>query len=61
MTSDREVMAEALWVEQNHGDKGPVFVARQIGALALRGDEAGIARWQRIARALASLREGTGQ
>lgn len=61
MTLDRDVMAEALWVEHNHGDRGPAFVARQIGALALRGDEAGIARWLRIARALASLREGTDQ
>jgi hypothetical protein len=38
-----------------HGDKAPLHVAEQIGALALAGDESGIQTWQAIARRIAQL------
>jgi hypothetical protein len=48
-------MAEALAIEQRHGDRGPTYIAEQMGAVALRGDTAGIARWKAIAAAYDSL------
>jgi len=54
----QEVWAEALWVEQNKGGDGPRFIAERIADLALKGDEAGIARWKRIAAAFDDLRSG---
>lgn len=61
MEWQHEVWAEALWVEQNKGDDGPRFMAQQITRLALEGDEAGIARWKRIATAYDELRAGRRQ
>lgn len=61
MEWQHEVWAEALWVEQNKGDDGPRFMAEQITRLALEGDEAGIARWKRIATAYDELRAGRPQ
>ena len=61
MDWQHEVWAEALWVEQNKGDDGPRFMAEQITRLALEGDEAGIARWKRIATAYDELRAGRPQ
>jgi hypothetical protein len=61
MDWQHEVWAEALWVEQNKGDGGPDFMAEQITRLALTGDEAGIARWKRIAAAFDKLRAGRVQ
>lgn len=49
MISDRELWACASHVLQQHGDRAPVFVAERIGALALVGDEAGVATWKAIA------------
>jgi len=46
MLSDWELWACANHVLQSHGDKAPMHVAEQIGALALAGDEAGIRTWQ---------------
>lgn len=31
------------------GDRGPAYIAEQIGRLALAGDEAGVATWKKIA------------
>ena len=45
MLSDWELWACANHVLQTHGDKAPLHVAEQIGALALAGDEAGIRTW----------------
>jgi hypothetical protein len=61
MDWQHEVWAEALWVEQNQGDHGPDFMAEQITRLALNGDEAGMARWERIAAAFDELRAGRVQ
>ena len=46
MTPDQERWAEALKVEQIHGDSAPAYVAERIGALALDGDLDGVERWQ---------------
>ena len=61
ITKAEEVMAEALWVETNKGAGGPQFIAEQIAALARRGDERGIARWNAIASAFNQLRAGSVQ
>ena len=53
---DRQIMAEALAIEQRHENSGPRYIAEQIGAVALRGDVAGIARWKAIAAAFDTLR-----
>ncbi len=55
MTKDEELLAVALWVEQTHGTAAPVFIAEQIGALAVRGDSAGIERWRAIAATFQAL------
>lgn len=57
MTPGRQIMAEALAIELRHGERGPTYIAEQIGAVALRGDVAGIARWKAIATAYDSLRQ----
>jgi hypothetical protein len=56
-----EVWAEALWVEQNKGEDGPAFMAKQKTHLAMNCDEAGVARWRRIAAAYDQLRSGSEQ
>jgi hypothetical protein len=61
MNRAQEIMAEALWVERNHGDPGPVFIAGRIGALALTGDIAGVERWKAIAAEFLRLQNGTEQ
>ena len=55
MITDRELWACALQVMRQHGDQAPVFIAERIGALALKGDEQGIATWQGIAARLDAL------
>jgi len=54
-------LAEALAVERLHGDQAPLFVAERIGALALAGDDAGIARWVEIAKKLDWLRRAAAE
>lgn len=49
MASDRELWACTNEVVRQHGDRAPLFVAERIGALALAGDEAGVATWKAIA------------
>ena len=55
MLSDWELWACANHVLQTHGDKAPLYVAEQIGALALAGEEAGIRTWQAIAERIVQL------
>lgn len=55
MLSEWELWACANQVLTTHGDKAPLHVAEQIGALALAGDESGIQTWQAIARRIAEL------
>jgi len=52
---DRELWACALQVERQHGTDAPRFVAERIGALAVVGDEEGIATWKMIAERLDRL------
>jgi len=61
MLEDRELWACALQVERQHGDAAPRFVAERIRALAVAGDEEGIAAWQAIAGRLDKLRRGTSR
>jgi hypothetical protein len=49
VSEDEENLAIALEIQRVHGEHGPRFIAAQLGAIALRDDAAGIARWQRIA------------
>jgi len=58
---DRELWACALQVERQHGKNAPRFVAARIGALAVAGDEQGIATWKMIAERLDKLRRAEHQ
>lgn len=49
LNRDQERWAAALWVEKNHGDAGPVYIAKQVERLALVGDEPGVETWNAIA------------
>ncbi len=49
LTRDQELWGVALWVEKNHGEGGPAFIAKQIERLALEGDEVGVAMWRTVA------------
>ena len=55
MLSEWELWACANQVLTKHGDKAPLHVAEQIGALALAGDAAGIQTWQAIAQRIGLL------
>ncbi|MBB5698514.1 DUF6961 family protein [Sphingomonas yantingensis] len=55
MTPDEERWAEALMVERQHGDRAGEHIAERITALALAGDDAGVARWLEIAARLDAL------
>ncbi|MES2449259.1 hypothetical protein RAD15_43530 [Bradyrhizobium sp. 14AA] len=57
MSPDQLRWAEALKIEQIHGDTAPAWVAERIGALALEGDQAGVERFRQIAARLDQLRE----
>lgn len=61
LSPEEERWAEALAVQRQHGDNADAFVAERIGALALMGDDAGVARWREISARLDRLREGTLQ
>jgi len=55
MLSDRELWGCANQVLQVHGEKSPLYIAEQIGALALSGDLEGIETWKAVAQRLAGL------
>ncbi len=58
MLSEWELWACANQVLKTQGDKAPLYVAEQLGALALAADEAGIRTWQEIARRIEQLQAG---
>jgi hypothetical protein len=58
MKPERELWTCALAIEEQHGDQAAVWIAERIGALALEGDAAGVARWKAIAEKLAQLWTG---
>ena len=45
----------ALWVEKAHGDRGPVFIAEKIDALARSGEMEGARLWREVAHRFDSL------
>ena len=55
LSDEQHLWACALAVERQHVERAPVFVAERIGALALAGDAAGVARWKAIAARMAQL------
>lgn len=57
MTDEQHLWACALAIEKLHGTAAPLHVAERIGALALAGDAAGVARWQAIAACLAAAQD----
>lgn len=58
ITAERELWACALLVEREQGDNAAIYIAERIGALALEGDAAGVARWKGIAEKLSLLWTG---
>ena len=57
LTRDQELWGVALWVEKNHGDGGPFYIASQVERLASKGDEAGVAMWRTVADRFDQLRQ----
>ena len=55
LSDEQHLWACALAIERQHGARAPVFVAERIGALALAGDAAGVARWTAIAARMNQL------
>ena len=55
MTPDEERWAEALMIERQHGVGAREHVAERLTQLALAGDDAGVARWLKIATRLDAL------
>ena len=56
MTPNHENWAAALLIENQHGDRAPLFVAERVGALVMAGDEVGVAKFKAIAACLHQLR-----
>jgi hypothetical protein len=52
---DWELWACAHTVVRQHGEKALLHVAERIGALALAGDEKGVATWKAIAQRIDRL------
>jgi hypothetical protein len=48
-------MACAVWIEQNRGSAGPLYIADMIGQFAREGDAGGVATWREIAAAYEQL------
>lgn len=61
MSPEQERWAEALAIERQHGDAAPVIIEKRIRALALAGDEGGVARWRDIAHRYDQIRRGLPQ
>lgn len=61
MTPDEERWAEALAIERQHGAMAPMWIAERIGALALAGNFAGVARFREIAAKYEQLLAGKEQ
>jgi len=61
MAAEDEAVAIALLLRRTHSDQAAVFIAEQIGRLAIEGDAAGIARWKAIAAVWQELEQSTVQ
>lgn len=55
MLTEWELWAVAATVIRQHGDGVESFVAERIGALALAGDQDGVAAWRQVAQRVARL------
>lgn len=56
--SDWELWACANTVLKTHGEQAALHLAEQLGALALRNDDAGVRTWQEIAKRIEQLQTG---
>ena len=61
MTEDEFRWAEALAVQQQHGDKASVWIAKRVKSLALAGDTAGVSRFRQIAAKIDHLLAAEGR
>jgi hypothetical protein len=61
VTADQERWAEALAIERQYGEMAPMWIAERIGALAMAGDLAGVARFRAVAAKYEQLLAGRGQ
>ncbi|RSV32277.1 hypothetical protein CA237_03530 [Sphingomonas sp. ABOLH] len=61
MRAEEERWSEAILALRIHGAAAPVWIAERIGALALAGDEAGVARFMDMAKRVDALSDGTRQ
>ena len=61
MTEDEENQAIALKIMLWQGENAHVYIAEQLGAVAVADDEAGIARWRAIAAIYDELQRETQQ
>ena len=50
--------AEALTVQRIHSENGSAWIAERISELTLKGDDAGVARFQQIAQRYEQLLVG---
>ena len=58
MNRDQQLWGVALWVEREHGDDGPAYIADQVTCLALIGDVSGVAMWRKVAERYDQLQRG---
>ena len=61
MTEEQERWAEALAIVNWQGDNARRYVAERIGALALEGSAAGVARFKNLAAKVDALLAGRSQ
>lgn len=57
VTVEQERWAEALAIERRFGEQAPEHIAERVTALAVAGDDAGVARWIAIADRFDQLRD----
>ena len=57
MTPEQERWAEALAIERRFGEQATEHIAERVTALAVTGDDAGVARWIAIADRFDQLRD----
>lgn len=57
VTAEQERWAEALAIERRFGEQATQHIAERVTALAVAGDDAGVARWIAIADRFDQLRD----
>lgn len=61
MNQTQENLAITLKIHLWQGENAKVYIAEQLGAVAVADDEAGIARWRAIAAVYDELERESGQ